>query len=317
MRIAIYGTGGLGGYYGARLQDAGHEVGFIARGANLAVLNSEGLRVLSPLGDLHLPQVLASDDPSAIGPVDAVLVAVKTWQVREVAATMGPLLHADTAVVPFLNGVEAPGQLDEVLGAGHAVGGLSKVFSLLESPGVVRHFNDAAIVAFNELDNQPTPRLTSLRAAFESAGVEVEIPADIHRALWEKLAMVTSWAGLGVLSRSPLGVLREDPDTRALIVASIEETMAVAAARGVTLEADLPARLLGFYDLLPPAATASLMRDMLAGRPSEVDAWNGAVHRLGAESGVATPVHSLVATLLAPMERKARGEQQAVLVGSD
>ena len=133
MRFAIYGSGGLGGYYGARLAQAGHEVGFIARGAHLEAIRTKGLKVLSPLGDVHLPSPIASSDPADIGEVDVVIVAVKTWQVPEVARAMRPMLKADTIVVPFLNGVDAPDDLAAVLGAEHVVGGLSKVFSLIEA----------------------------------------------------------------------------------------------------------------------------------------------------------------------------------------
>lgn len=306
MRFAIYGSGGLGGYYGARLQQAGHEVGFVARGAHLEAMRREGLRVLSPLGDLHIAQPRVSENPAELGQVDAVLVAVKTWQVPDVALAMRPLLRADTMVVPFLNGVESAAQIDTILGAGHALGGLSRIFSLIEAPGVIRHLNQGAYVAFNELDGQPTARLQALREAFESAGVETEIPADINRALWEKLITITSWAGLGTLARSPIGEMRADPATRALIDRSMDETLAVARGRGHAIDEAFKSTLWAFYDALPAGATASLMRDMMAGKPSELEAWNGAVHRFGLEGGVATPTHTMVYQLLAPMERRAR-----------
>jgi 2-dehydropantoate 2-reductase len=308
MRIAIYGTGGLGGYYGARLHESGNDVTFIARGENLQALRSDGLQIFSPLGDLHIASPTATDDPATVEPVDAVLVAVKTWQVRDVAQAMKPMLKPGTMVVPFLNGVEAPTQIDDVLGSGHAVGGLSKIFSLLESPGVIRHFSQAAIVAFNELDGRASERVNALKDAFEGAGVDVEIPADVTRALWEKLIMVTSWAGIGALSRTPLGGLRDDPTMRSMITTSIDETVAVARAHGIDIADGLHKVLWSFYDELPAGATASLMRDMMDERPSELEAWNGAVHRLGEARGVPTPTHTLVYHLLEPMERRARGE---------
>lgn len=306
MRIAIYGTGGLGGYYGARLHEAGHEVTFIARGANLAAMRDQGLKVLSPLGDVTIASPKATDNPQEAGSQDVVVVAVKTWQVEDIARAMTPMLHPQTVVVPFLNGVEAPDQLNHVLGANHAVGGLSKVFSLLESPGVVRHFNEAAIVAFNELNGPQSKRIHSLKDVFESAGVDVEIPADITAALWEKLAMVTSWAGLGALSQTPIGGLRSVPETRELISASMRETIAVAKAKNIGIRDDLEPFLWSFYDALPEGATASMMRDIFEKKPSELDAWNGAVHRFGLQTGTPTPVHSMVYHLLSPMERRAR-----------
>ena len=151
MKIAIYGAGGLGGYYGARLACAGNDVAFVARGAHLEAIRERGLRVSSPLGDMHLPDPAATDDPGDIGPVDLVVVAVKTWQIPQVAAAMGPLLGPDTVVLPFLNGVEASDELAAVVGSGRVLGGLSKVFSKIESPGVIHHFTPNVFVAFGEL----------------------------------------------------------------------------------------------------------------------------------------------------------------------
>ncbi|NKC15781.1 MAG: 2-dehydropantoate 2-reductase [Gammaproteobacteria bacterium] len=310
MRIAIYGAGGLGAYYGSRLHQAGHDVVFIARGAHFAAIKAKGLRLISPLGDAHLTQPVATDDPATAGQVDAVLVAVKTWQIPEVARAMRPMLHAGTVVVPFLNGVDAPAALDAILGAGHAAGGLSKIFALIEEPGVIRHFNDAAYVAIGELDNRESERITQLRDAFLDAQVDVQIPADINLALWDKLITVTSWAGLGALCRSPIGELRTDPDIRALISRSMDEAIAVANAIGIAMTDGFKERLWAFYDALPGAATASLMRDIMAGKPSELDAWNGAVHRFGQQTAVPTPVHSWVYHLLRPLERRARATDQ-------
>lgn len=150
MRIAIYGAGGLGAYYGARLHAAGHEVGYIARGAHLDAMHAKGLQVFSPLGDVHVAQPLASNAPADIGAVDLVIVAVKTWQIPDVARAMGPLLDTDTVVIPFLNGVEAPNGLADVIGADRVLGGLSKIFALIEAPGVIRHFSQAAYVEIGE-----------------------------------------------------------------------------------------------------------------------------------------------------------------------
>ncbi|MBT6272819.1 MAG: 2-dehydropantoate 2-reductase [Chromatiales bacterium] len=306
MRIAIYGSGGLGGYYGVRLAQAGHDVVFIARGEHLAAIRANGLKVISPLGDALIEAPTATDDPTTVPPVDAVLVAVKTWQVEAVAHAMKPMLKSDTVVVPFLNGVESGNVLDAVLGAGHAAGGLSKIFSLIEAPGVIRHFNDAAFVSIGELDDSKSTRMETLRAAFEGAGVDVEISEDINRALWEKLLMVTSWAGMGALARSPIGDLRADPETRQMIDQSMDESIAVANAHGIAINTSLKKVLWSFYDAMPGGATASLIRDMMEGKPSELDAWNGAIHRIGQIHGVPTPTHSFVYQLLRPMERRAR-----------
>jgi 2-dehydropantoate 2-reductase len=306
VRIAVYGAGGLGAYYGARLADAGEDVTFIARGANLAAMRANGLQLLSPIGDLHLPTPQATNDPASVGEVDFVLVAVKTWQVPDVAVAMRPMVGADTVVVPFLNGVDAPYQLAHVLGEAHVLGGLSRIFSFIESPGVIRHLNDSAYVGFGRLDGQPSAAAVRLCAAFSAAGVDAEVTDDVVKALWEKLILVSSWSGMAALAQCPLGDLRDDATTRALIDQCIEEGIAVAQARGVAVSADYKSQVWAFYDSLPAGATASMMRDLWDKRPSEVDAWCGALHRIGSEMGVATPIHSMCYALLQPMERAAR-----------
>ena len=309
MRFAIYGAGGLGAYYGARLADAGEEVGFIARGSHLAAIQSNGLKVLSPIGDIHLSNPLATSDPAEIGGVDVVIVAVKTWQIPEIAAAIGPLIRDNTIVIPFLNGVEAADQLAKVVGEDKVFGGLSRVFSEISIPGVIRHMNPSAYIEFGELSGAASPRANALRDIFEHAGVEATVSEDIRSALWEKLLLVSSWAGLSALSRSPMGELLAQPELCALVEHSIDEGIAVGKAMNYHLPNDLKARMWAFYEGLPAETTASMTRDILAGKPSELDAWNGAIVRFGREVNVATPVHEFTYHTLLPMERRARINQ--------
>ena len=307
MRIAIYGAGGLGGFYGARLACAGNDVAFIARGAHLAAMRERGLRVSSVHGDMHVPEPVATDDPADVGPVDLVLVAVKTWQIPEVAAAMGPLLGEHTVVLPFLNGVEAADELGAVVGAERVLGGLSKVFSKIEAPGVIHHFTSNVFVAFGELDGADTKRVRALRDMFSAADVDAEVSSAIRVELWKKLLLVSSWAGLGALARSPMGVMRGQSGTRALVDRSMDEGLAVARATGHAVDAAYKEEMWAFYRTMPAGATASMQRDIMDGRPSELDAWNGAICRFGARAGVETPVHSFTYHTLLPMERRARG----------
>ena len=307
MKIAIYGAGGLGGYYGARLAGAGNDVAFIARGAHLEAIRKRGLQISSPLGDMHLPNPTATDDPADVGPVDLVVVAVKTWQIPEVAAAMGPLLDRDTVVLPFLNGVEASDELAAVIGPERVLGGLSKVFSKIASPGVIHHFTANVFVAFGELDGTDSERVRSLLEVFSAAGVDAEASPAIRVELWKKLLLVSSWAGLGALARSPMGVVREEPEIRSLIGRSMEEGLGVARATGHDIDLSYKDEMWAFYRTMPAGATASMQRDIIDGRPSELDAWNGAVCRFGARVGVETPVHSFTYHMLLPMERRARG----------
>ena len=307
LRIAIYGAGGLGGFYGARLACAGNDVAFIARGAHLAAMRERGLHVSSPLGDMHLPEPVATDNPADIGPVDLVLVAVKTWQIPEAGAAMGPLIGERTLVLPFLNGVEASDELAAAVGAERVLGGLSKVFSKIEAPGVIHHFTPNVFVAFGELDGAGSERVRALVDMFSAAGVDAEVSPAIRVELWKKLLLVSSWAGLGALARSPMGVMREQPETRALIGRSMDEGLAVARATGHAVDAAYKNEMWAFYRTMPADATASMQRDIMDGRPSELDAWNGAICRFGARAGIETPVHSFTYHTLLPMERRARG----------
>jgi 2-dehydropantoate 2-reductase len=313
MRIAIYGSGSVGGYFGGKLAQAGEEVIFIARGAHLEAIRRDGLKVESIRGDFVISPARATDDPAAVGAVDVVIVGVKTWDVPGAAEAMRPLVGPDTLVVPLQNGVDAPGQLAAALDQPgrppHVIGGLCAIVSLVPAPGVIRHAGMEPYIAFNRLDTQPDARVERLREAFARAGVAVEVPAEIDAALWSKFAFIAPFAGVGAVTRAPAGTLRSIPETRAMLEAAIGEVEALARARGVALPADIAARTLAQVDGLPPAATASMQRDIMGGRPSELESLNGAVVRLGRESGVPVPTHAMIYASLLPQERAARGKE--------
>ena len=308
MRIAIYGTGGVGGYFGGRLAQAGEEVVFIARGEHLRAMQADGLRVDSIKGDFVIQPVQAADDPRQVGLVDVILVCVKAWQVPEAALAMRPMLGADTAAVSLGNGVEAPAQLAAALGSQHVLGGSCQISALLAGPGHIRHVGIEPRVAIGEMDGRSTPRLESLRQAFERAGVLVSVPEDIQAAIWEKFVFIASISGLGAVTRAPLGVIRSQPETRALLEQAVAEVVHVGQARAVRLPEAMIAQRLAFIDGLAPGVTASMQRDIMEGRPSELEAQNGAVVRMGLQAGVPTPVHSFLYASLLPQELKARGQ---------
>lgn len=307
MRIAVIGAGGVGGYFGGKLAHAGIDTTFIVRGRTLAALRANGLRVDSVRGDFTVPAVQATDDPSTVGQVDAVLIAVKAWQIPEAARALSPLLGPDTVVVPLENGLEGPAQLAATVGREHILGGFCSIVSYIVEPGHIRHSAAEPLVAFGELDHTRSPRVERLRAAFERARVDALTPADIQSAMWTKFLFIAPMSGLGALTRVPIGVWRSMPETRALAVAALHELLALAAARGVTFTDDTIDLTLARYDDLPPEATASLQRDVMEGKPSELDAQIGAVTRMGRESGVPTPVHDVIYAALLPQERRARG----------
>jgi len=309
MRIGIYGTGGAGGHFGARLAKAGEDVVFIARGEHLEAIRREGLVVETDAEEIRIPPatVKATDDPVEAGPVDVILLGVKTWQVEESARRLGPMLGPDTFVVPLQNGVDAARQLVGVLGPGRVVGGLCATFSWIVAPGRIRSLGQVHSIRFGELDRRPSARTEKLRETFERAGIRATVPPDIQVSLWEKLLFVVSFGGVGAVTRVPIGVIRAVPETRRMLRVAMEEIRSVSRARGVVLSEDAVDRGMAFLDGLDPTGTTSLQRDISEGRPSELEAWNGAVVRLGKEAGVPTPTHEFLYASLLPLERRARG----------
>lgn len=308
LKIAVFGAGAVGAYFGGRLAEAGVDVHFIARGATLDAIRAHGLRITSIAGDFSV-KVPVTENPAEIGPVDAVIVGVKAWQLEEVARAMQPMLKPGTAVIPLQNGVEAPGVLSEVLGAQHVLGGLCQIAAQIEAPGWIRHLGADPTIRFGELDNTRSSRVEALKAAFDDAkGVQAEIPDDISVALWRKFMLICPWSGLGAVTRAPAGAFRTEPRTRALLTAMLDEIAAVGRASGVALPDDAAAVTLGYFDSAPPGVTASMQRDIMDGLPSELDVQSGAVARLGKALGVPTPVNAFVYAALLPMERRARKE---------
>ena len=307
MRIAVFGTGGAGGYFGARLAEAGEEVVFIARGEHLQAMQTSGLRVESIKGDMHIQPAQAHADPAQAGVADVVLVGVKTWQVDAAARAMEPLLGPETAVLPLQNGVEAPDQLAAILGPEHVLPGLAKIISFIKAPGHLCHTGLEPYLAFAESNGESSERTERLRQTCERAGIAADIPGDIQAALWEKFLFVVAFGGIGAATGAPIGILRRLPETRQMLLDAMHEIAAVAAARGISLPDDIVQKTMTFMDGLPERGTTSLQRDLAEGRPSELEAWNGAVLRLGRDVGVVTPLHAFIYQSQLPRERRAWG----------
>ncbi len=316
MKIAIYGAGGAGGYFGAVLARAGHEVALIARGAHLAAIRDSGLAVQSPRGDFRVRPAAATDDPRRVGPVDAVIVAVKSMHLSAVRDGIGPLLGPATLVVPLLNGVDAHKALLPSAGRERMGKGLTRIISEIAAPGRIRHVGIDPHVALAEWEGNRSERVDRLVTALREADVEAEVPPDIDAALWMKFLLVCSLGGVGAACRVPIGAVRSTPSSRDLLRRAMEEIAAVAAGRGVSLPNDAVARGMALAETFPAEGTSSLQRDIEAGVPSELDAWTGAVVRLGATVAVPTPVHSLVHAVLLPSELRARaGAEQSSQTG--
>jgi 2-dehydropantoate 2-reductase len=308
MRIAVYGCGGVGAYFGGRLAQIGQDVTFIARNESLAAMRSRGLKVGSIAGDFILDRVKVTSNPADVGNVDYVLCCVKAWQVTAAARAMQPLIGPDTLVVPLQNGVEAPGQLASILDPANVLGGLCAIVAFQASPGHIKHSGANPLIRFGHLDNRPDPRVNALSEIFNHcSGVKSSIPENIVMAMWQKFMLITPWSGLGAVSRAPIGVLLEQPETRELLTEAAQEVFRLGLALGVPLPDDSVARTIETLEGITPNSTTSLQRDVVRGRPSELDAQNGAVVRLAYEAGLDTPINRFILYSLRSLELRARG----------
>lgn len=299
MRIVVMGTGGVGGYFGARLALGGCDVGFVARGRQLAALRSQGLRVQSPLGDLSLPAVQASDNPADFGKdVDMVLFGVKLWDTAEAARSIRPVVGADTAVVSFQNGVMKDDILKEALGAEHVIGGVCYIAAAIAEPGVIRHTGTMQKLVFGEYGGAVTPRVQRLRDACVKAGIDVEVPPSIERAIWEKFVFLVALSGTTTLARTPIGPIRGHDRARAFFQDVMDEVVQVARAEGIALPPDYAAQRITFADQLPATMTSSMHGDLERGSRLEVEWLSGDVVRRGQRLGIATPCNRAIYDVL-------------------
>jgi 2-dehydropantoate 2-reductase len=294
VRIAVMGAGGIGGYFGARLAQAGHDVAFIARGRHLAALREHGLHVKSANGDVHVQKPSVVDDPAALSPVDVALFAVKLWDTEQAAERLRPLVQKGGVVVPFQNGVESVERIAAVVGPERVMGGVAYIAATIAEPGVIEHTGTMARLCFGAVLPAQLSTAEALAAACQSAGIDAMQVADIHRALWEKFVFLASLSGLTSIARQSLGVLRSDPDSRDTFEAAMKEVWSVGRARGIALADDFIAQQMLFLDSLPHEMTSSMHKDLVAGNRLEVPWLSGAVARMAKESGVAAPIHATI-----------------------
>jgi len=302
VKIAIYGSGAVGGYFGARLASGGSDVQFVARGDNLAAMRERGLDVESVFGDVQLEPAAygVTDDPASIGPSDMVLFTVKSYDTDAAAASLAPLLHARTAVISLQNGIDNEERIAAQIGTEHVLGGAAFLFAHRAGPGHIRHTGGPARIVFGEMDGQRSDRAEAFLAECERAGIAADITPDVHVALWSKFVFLCAQAGLTAATREPIGVIRETPETAALFRRVMEEIAALGRAEGVALPEDLVARQLEFAASLEFHGRSSMYDDMVAGRPMELEALLGEVVRRGLRAGVATPVSEILYGVLLP-----------------
>jgi len=299
MRIAILGSGGVGGYFGARLAAAGEDVVFLARGAHLAALRSRGLTIESPLGNLHLTNVKASDSPDGLGPADLVFFAVKLYDTESALAMLPPLIGPDSLVIPFQNGVESVDVLTRAVGRAHVAGGTAYVAAVIKEPGLIHHTAMNRII-FGALDGSRPRLLEQLLAAATRAGIEATLSDKISVDIWAKFVRLTVMSGLTAITRCSIGPVMADPDLLALYETALHESIAVARAKQIPLPATIFDDILAAQRAAPPESRSSMLEDLERGRRLELPWLSAAIVRIGEEVGVETPTHRLIVALLRP-----------------
>ena len=305
MKIAIIGTGGVGGYFGGKLAKAGYDVTFLARGEHLKAIQQNGLTVKSIKGDFKVDSVKATDRIDTIGLVDLLILGVKAWQVKDISYVLKTIIHKDTVVLPLQNGVLAVDELKESIKKENIIGGLCRIISKIDSPGVINHFGIEPTIIFGELDNSKTERLYKIKTVFDSAEIKAVISDDIIADLWKKFIAICV-SGLLAVTKTTYGELRDLKETRQLMIELLSEIYNLSQKIGVKIESDFLDKTVSFIDSFPYDSTSSLARDVWEGKPSEIEYQNGTVVKLALKYGIDIPVNRFVYNCILPMDLKAR-----------
>jgi len=306
MRIAVMGTGGMGGYYGGCLAEVGADVSFIARGKHLEAIRSNGLRIIGPRGDFTIKPAHATDDTADIGPVDVVLFCVKLYDAETAAEAIKPMVGPDTMVISLMNGVDGPERIESVIGAGHALGAAAYASAKIDEPGVVSYRSDMSRLVFGEMDGRVSDRAKAFKDVCDQAAFDVELSTNIQSTLWEKFVLLATNAGLTTITRQPAAGVYGEPELKSLAVDLMKEVIAVATAKGIKISDGIVERSVALTESFPPNMYASMYHDLAAGKPLEVGSFSGLITRLGRELGVPTPCHRTIYACLRPYENGTR-----------
>lgn len=308
MNILIYGIGGIGGYFGGKLALTDHHITFIARGKQLQAIQENGLQVKSFLGDFHCTPNLVTDDLKQAPTPDLVIMGVKSWQLSDAAQKIAPLLGKNSLLLPLQNGVNNPNLLMEHIDENQVLSGFCNLISYIEAPGVVCHFAFNPTLTFGELSNVNSKRIQEIDTVFKQADIKSIIPKDIHRELWKKFLFITTISAIGGLCRVPIGELRESPYITKLMRSTAEEILSVAKAKDVDLRSSDIEQVFETIKQLDPLSTASTQRDLMAGKPSELETFNGYIVKQAKKYGIPVPINEMLYECLLPMEKHAREE---------
>jgi len=309
MNILIYGTGGVGGYFGARLAQAGNTVTFIARGKHLEAIKKNGLRLISPKGDYLVFPANATANIADVTDIDLILVCVKTWQLEAAAKEINQVLNEKTIVISLLNGINNVEVLGAVIDKKHLLGGLCKVVSKIEDFGVINHLSFEPTIVFGELSNEKTERVLLLEKLFLNAGITTKLAENIQTEIWSKFLFISTISAIGALTRATVGEIMASPELKKMMREIADEIVAVAMAKGIYLSEILVEKQFKMIASQPYNTTSSLQRDMMEGKPSELEAQTGTIVKMGIELGVPTPVNDFIYYCLLPQENKARSQK--------
>lgn len=309
MNIVIYGTGGVGGYFGARLAQAGNTVTFIARGKHLEAIQKNGLQLISPKGDYLVYPANATANITEVTDIDLILVCVKTWQLEAAAKEINQVLSEKAMVISLLNGVNNAEALGAIIIKKHLLGGLCKVVSKIEEFGVINHISFEPTIVFGELDNVKTERALSLEKVFLNAGFTTKLAENIQTEIWSKFLFISTISAIGALTRATVGEIMASPQLKKMMRQTADEIVAVAKAKGIYLSKILVEKQFQMIESQPYNTTSSLQRDMMEGKPSELEAQNGTVVKMGVELGIPTPVNDFIYYCLLPQEKRARSQK--------
>jgi len=309
MNIVIYGTGGVGGYFGARLAQARNTVTFIAREKHLEAIKKNGLRLISPKGDYLVFPANATANIADVTDIDLILVCVKTWQLEAAAKEINQVLKEKTMVISLLNGVNNAEVLGSIIDKKHLLGGLCKVVSKIEDFGIIKHISFEPTIVFGELDNVKIERALLLEKVFFNAGITTKLAENIQTEIWSKFLFISTISAIGALTRATVGEIMASPQLKKMMREIADEIVAVAMAKGIYLSEILVEKQFKMIASQPYNTTSSLQRDMMEGKPSELEAQTGTIVKMGIELGVPTPVNDFIYYCLLPQENKARSQK--------
>jgi len=308
MKILIYGTGGVGGYFGARLAEAGNDVTFIARGLHLKTMQQRGLRLISPNGNYTVNNATYQENTAGLCDVELIIIAVKTWQLKEVAQEILPILEENTLVLPLLNGVTNCEVLSAILPSKNVIGGLCKIVSKISNPGEITHLSYEPTLVFGDLNRIKTEQILRIEKVFNRANFKSILASNIQTQIWTKFIYICTVSAIGALTRAPIGAMIAQVEIRQMMLDTATEIIAIAKEKGIVLKEDIIEKQFRIIAEQPYDTTSSLQRDMMAGKPSELASQNGVVVRLGREFGIPTPVNSFIYNSLVLQEEKARSK---------